>query len=123
MTDHGEIHGDDCAHRVTQEDWDTDWEAEKRTPEFIIEGTFLESLTRRLPLEKFSWGNCPAMDLLELPYNEGGGSDRDLKLLSGMPIPSRKMPQNFPDQHLQSEVTYGMAYRPWRGFHRPSMAR
>lgn len=83
MRSHKDAHKNDCENDITKSDWIPNWFAEDRTPEFIKEGTIVHPLTRRMSREACSWGNSPAMDVLDLNYNEGEESNRDLKALTG----------------------------------------
>ncbi|KAK0390795.1 hypothetical protein NLU13_0298 [Sarocladium strictum] len=79
---HEDIHVEDCAHGLTQTTWFPKWFAENRIPVFIKDREVVHPLTRRVPRIIYSWGNMPAIDLLDVEFNEGIETQRHLRILT-----------------------------------------
>ena len=58
--------------------WSPTWEIEGRPPLFVGAGPPMVSYGR---LQKYFWGNMPALDVLALDRNEGCSYDHDLHVL------------------------------------------
>jgi hypothetical protein len=58
--------------------WSPSWEIDRRPPSFVGAGPPAVSHGR---LQKYFWGNMPAVDILALNRNEGCSYDRDLNVL------------------------------------------
>lgn len=82
---HWKHHKRDCKNQMRSEDWMPIWAVENRLPSFVNRDneTFEEEF-RRTRTEEFStgcslWGNTPAMDVINLAYNENDAS-RDFSI-------------------------------------------
>ncbi|KAF8800718.1 hypothetical protein BYT27DRAFT_7342339 [Phlegmacium glaucopus] len=72
--DHWKFHKRDCKNRMRSENWMPIWIVENRLPSFINNEKLEQEFERR-GKEEFStgcslWGNTPAMDVINLAYNE-----------------------------------------------------
>ncbi|PYH42140.1 uncharacterized protein BP01DRAFT_405627 [Aspergillus saccharolyticus JOP 1030-1] len=72
---HWPRHKNDCKSILGKGTWQPDWVIQKRTP------AFAGSRTRVFGGTKSLWGSTPALDILQLPANEGDNYDKDLSLL------------------------------------------
>lgn len=69
-------HKGDCKSPLAKSGWQPAWAAENRTPAFIGGG-----IGQVFGKKKFLWGNVPAVDILNLPSNEGVDYQGEISLL------------------------------------------
>jgi len=76
--EHWKVHRIDCKSTLVDPAWEPDWVKENRSPAFIR-----PELTPMTPFgsKKFLWGNLPAIDILQLPANEGSNHQANLNVL------------------------------------------
>ncbi|CAK4027567.1 Hypothetical predicted protein [Lecanosticta acicola] len=74
---HAAKHRRDCKSPLMKPNWKPSWEMEKRTPAFIGDGPPQVAFGGK----KYFWGNVPAIDILNLPANEGEDHEKELRLL------------------------------------------
>jgi hypothetical protein len=67
-----------CKSPLMKSSWLPSWETDRRPPSFVGAGPPAVSHGQ---LQKYFWGNMPAVDILALNRNEGCSYDRDLKVL------------------------------------------
>lgn len=63
-----------------KQDWKPSWETENRLPAFPSP-QLEENIHYRFGKETHLWGNVPAVDVLNLPHNEGSDFPHDLAIL------------------------------------------
>jgi hypothetical protein len=70
------MHRVDCEHPFLDPEWQPTWVYEGREPSFSPK----RGILRYRQGKRSPFANIPAVDCLQLRYNEGIGSNRDLKL-------------------------------------------
>ena len=70
-------HGLECKSPLSKPGWKPSWEFDRRTPAFVGDGEIQEAHG----VQKFLWGNIPALDVCRLQHNEGLEKLGDLRLL------------------------------------------
>ncbi|ROW01851.1 hypothetical protein VMCG_05583 [Cytospora schulzeri] len=75
---HWPVHKKDCKSELLKSSWRPSWERERRSPAFLG-----NNLPPFMPFgrSKFLWGNVPALDIINLPANEGVAYDKPMNLL------------------------------------------
>ncbi|KAI9903766.1 hypothetical protein N3K66_000295 [Trichothecium roseum] len=74
---HWAIHKIDCRSPLGKDGWQPAWVHERRQPSFVVS----DNEPQFFGMNKYLWGNVPALDVLKLDANEGVNYNRDLSLL------------------------------------------
>ena len=78
---HWPTHKLDCKSPLTKEIWKPSWHIERRKPAFVHNDTCNVAGGVSFGMQKYLWGNIPAIDLLNPKDNESDATDRDFRLL------------------------------------------
>ncbi|KIW22047.1 hypothetical protein, variant [Cladophialophora immunda] len=100
--EHWAEHKVHCKSPLMKSSWLPTWETEGRPPSFVGAGPPAVSYGR---LQKYFWGNMPALDVLALDRNEGCSYDRDLHVLFAASGDIRNVLKTvacLPDEYRQS---------------------
>ncbi|TVY19932.1 hypothetical protein LARI1_G002648 [Lachnellula arida] len=84
QTAHWPLHKVDCKSPLMKPTWKPAWETQNRSPDFMMsERTVYGKREDQVKhgIQKYLWGNVPAMDILNCKQNEGESLPEDLRLL------------------------------------------
>ncbi|KAI1655761.1 hypothetical protein F4813DRAFT_153019 [Daldinia decipiens] len=77
---HWSEHKKKCKSPLSKTTWLPAWDRLRRDPAWS-RGEAATNLYNTFGPTKYSWGNTPAMDVLQLPRNEGSAYDKDVEIL------------------------------------------
>lgn len=79
---HWPIHKDDCTSPLNKSTWRPQYDTKGRRPAFMDGSRTLDIALKAIHgIQKYLWGNVPAIDILNYPKNEGVNMPQELHLL------------------------------------------
>ncbi|KAI1388290.1 uncharacterized protein F4822DRAFT_240795 [Hypoxylon trugodes] len=77
---HWSEHKKACKSPMRKESWLPAWDRDRRDPAWA-QGAAATNIHNPFGMNRHLWGNTPAMDVLNLPRNEGSDYDKDISIL------------------------------------------